>query len=528
MKHRPRYPALLFDRRDGAILVSTMWVMIILTGLVLVFARSMRVEALGSANRAASIQAAAIERGAEQYVLSLVDGSNGDTSIIDQSLAEAVPVGLDDNNNPLGYFWFLRPDPDTDQYQAFGIVDEASKLSLNKAEVDQLIKLPGMTQDVAEAIIDWRDEDSNPSQQGAEDDYYLSLPDPYHAKNGPFESVEELMLVRGVTRQMLYGYDFNRDGVVEQQEQQMGGGSTFSINDYSTRGIVPFITVNSIEPAPTTGTTGGVGGSGSSGLGSSSSSSSTTAQRININSQNTQAFQQLLQKSLPADRFNAVWQAVSQRLSPGQGRAPQPFSSIFDFYYAAGLKPDEFKTIAPQILTAPTSGTGVQTGLIDVNRAPREVLLCLPGLEESDVDAMISKRLDAGVTTGGGVSGLGGSSSALNSAFNSGSSGVSMAWLVDALPQQKLIGIGNLITDRSYQFSADIVAVSADGRSYRRCYVVVDARKSPPKIVYRKDLTSWGWPLDPQIRLDLRQGLGVQPTLNGGLAATSGQSSSIR
>jgi len=72
------------------------------------------------------------------------------------------------------------------------------------------------------------------------------------------------------------------------------------------------------------------------------------------------------------------------------------------------------------------------------------------------------------------------------------------------------------------------VAVSADGRSYRRCYVVVDCRKSPPKIVYRKDLTSWGWPLDPQIRLDLRQGLGTSPTLNGGLAATSGQSSSIR
>jgi len=500
------FPERPLRRRGGAILVSTMWVMIILTGLVLVFARSMRVETLGSANRVASIQATAVAEGAEQYLMSLVDGSNGDPSVVDQALTEAVAVGQDDQGNPIGYFWMIRPDPDTDQQQAFGIVDEASKLNINKAESDQLARLPGMTEDVAEAIVDWRDEDSTPQQQGAEDEYYMSLPDPYHAKNGPFESVEELMLVRGVTKQLLYGYDFNRDGVVTDQERQVGGGSTISVDDYSTRGIFDFITVNSIEPAPNSNASGSAGANPSSAFGSGNLVQDTAQQatRININSTDTKQLQQLLQKTLSGDRFNAVWQAVTQRLG---GRTPQKFDSVFDFYYSTGLKVEEFRQLAGQLTTSSTT----QTGLIDVNRAPREVLMTLPGLEEADVDAMISKRQEYGVGTGVTTS----DTSSLSNAFNGGST-VGMAWVVEALTQQKAMAIGNLLTDRSYQFSADIVAVSADGRAFRRIYVVVDVRQTPPKVVYRKDLTSWGWPLDPQIRLDLRQGLGVSPVVSGG------------
>ena len=41
---------------------------------------------------------------------------------------------------------------------------------------------------------------------GAKDDYYQSLNPPYKAKNGRFESVEELLLVRGVTRDYFYGH----------------------------------------------------------------------------------------------------------------------------------------------------------------------------------------------------------------------------------------------------------------------------------------------------------------------------------
>src|SRR4051794_36287100 len=115
-------------RRRGTILITAMWIVIVLGALLLVFARSMRAEAIASGNRMAALQASAIERGAEQYVLSLAEQAQGDFSQISDISAEQMPVG--DPNAP-GYFWLIRPDPDDDQYYDFGLVDEASKVSLN-------------------------------------------------------------------------------------------------------------------------------------------------------------------------------------------------------------------------------------------------------------------------------------------------------------------------------------------------------------------------------------------------------------
>jgi DNA uptake protein ComE-like DNA-binding protein len=78
------------------------------------------------------------------------------------------------------------------------IEDESARLNLNTATSDMLVALPGMTEEIADAILDWRDDDDEPGPLGAESDYYLSLPSPYEAANGPFETVDELRLVKGV------------------------------------------------------------------------------------------------------------------------------------------------------------------------------------------------------------------------------------------------------------------------------------------------------------------------------------------
>jgi general secretion pathway protein K len=63
-----------------------------------------------------------------------------------------------------------------------------------------LISSPDQAVAILEAIVDWTDVDKTPSGAGgAEDDYYLSQPDPYQAANMPFRSIEELQMVRGVT-----------------------------------------------------------------------------------------------------------------------------------------------------------------------------------------------------------------------------------------------------------------------------------------------------------------------------------------
>jgi general secretion pathway protein K len=67
-----------------------------------------------------------------------------------------------------------------------------------------LVRSPEEAVAILEAVIDWTDGNKDPSGSGgAEDDYYLSQPDPYQAANMPFRSIEELQMVRGVTPQIM-------------------------------------------------------------------------------------------------------------------------------------------------------------------------------------------------------------------------------------------------------------------------------------------------------------------------------------
>jgi hypothetical protein len=104
-----------------------------------------------------------------------------------------------------------------------------------------------MTVDVADSILDFIDEDDEPREYGAESEFYLSLPSPYEAKNAPLDSVEELLLVRGVTPLMLFGADANRNGLIDPAELQntMGGGG--GANSASSLGWSAYLTVYSLE-----------------------------------------------------------------------------------------------------------------------------------------------------------------------------------------------------------------------------------------------------------------------------------------
>ena len=102
----------------------------------------------------------------------------------------------------------------------FGLEDESTRINLRTIlKADQagegsarkmLMALPGMNDSIADAILDWIDEDSTPRQVGAEMSYYSSLTPGYAPRNGPPATIEELLLVRGVTPQLLFGLDAAR------------------------------------------------------------------------------------------------------------------------------------------------------------------------------------------------------------------------------------------------------------------------------------------------------------------------------
>jgi general secretion pathway protein K len=87
-----------------------------------------------------------------------------------------------------------------------------SKININSADSPLLQQtLTAMGADanaisvVSDSILDWIDPDDNTRSAGAESDYYLGLVPSYNAKNAPIDNLDELQLVKGVTRDMFYG-----------------------------------------------------------------------------------------------------------------------------------------------------------------------------------------------------------------------------------------------------------------------------------------------------------------------------------
>ena len=68
-----------------------------------------------------------------------------------------------------------------------------------------LLKLPGMTPSIRDSIIDWIDANKTPLRSGAERDYYERSGVPYRPRNAIPVSLKELLLVRDMTRLLLYG-----------------------------------------------------------------------------------------------------------------------------------------------------------------------------------------------------------------------------------------------------------------------------------------------------------------------------------
>lgn len=125
-----------------------------------------------------------------------------------------------------------------------GIVDECSKLNLNSLATDvesevesrnRLLAIPGMTEVMADSLLDWIDEDETPRQYGAESNWYLSSGYPYTPRQGSFRSLSELLLVRGVRADLLWGDDADGSGWLESNERARAATPLAS-----TRGTSPW------------------------------------------------------------------------------------------------------------------------------------------------------------------------------------------------------------------------------------------------------------------------------------------------
>ena len=97
------------------------------------------------------------------------------------------------------------------------ITDECGKLNLNAVitpdgqrnemlvnALHTLFTNLGVEKDPTDAILDWLDPDDNAEPAGGESDYYESLETPYTCKNGPMDSIEELLLIAGIPAELYF------------------------------------------------------------------------------------------------------------------------------------------------------------------------------------------------------------------------------------------------------------------------------------------------------------------------------------
>ena len=119
---------------------------------------------------------------------------------------------------------------------------------------------------------------------------------------------------------------------------------------------------------------------------------------------------------------------------------------------------------------------------ININTAPKEVLVTLPGLTDADAEAIVAKRpaFDAG--------------DAPDSTYST------IAWLLQdgSIPVSTLQGLERYATARTQVWRVQSIGYFDEAGPMARVEAVIDANQGKPRVVYYRDLTDLGRSIDPR------------------------------
>jgi type II secretory pathway component PulK len=407
-------------------------------------------------------------------------------------------------------------------------IDEGGKLNLNALialdpsgevlaaalnTIAQLTNNPLLTSEVIDAIVDWLDADDDPRTNGAESSYYLTNPaGGYRAKNGPLNSLDELLLVKGVTPRLLYGNDRNRNG-------QADDGSS----DPLDRGIADYLTVYGRElnldsqgvlreNVNESEDLAGLYERLTARLGDDLATFIMGYKIFNVSTNSNNQQQQNVQAGTTAD----LKSAVQAQLDAGTATNRRRLKSLLDLRGAritlpkpAGAAQDaptvvvdsplndpaQLPVLMAKLLDAATTTTIVEmTPRINVNTAPKEVLMALTslggsssssstassaassaGLTESDIDAIITLRANQNPADPATLTG---------------------AWLLQqgGISPDNFKRIEKYITGRSMVYRIHSVGYFAEGGPVARVEAVIDTNQGYPRILYFRDMTDLDLP----------------------------------
>jgi len=195
------------ETQKGFVLIMVLWILAVLTVMAISLTYMTRVESLAALSFRKSVAMkffaeAGVERGVAEVLYRIRNLSVEGSEIW---RVDGTPYKIEtDHGN-----------------YSVGITDESGKVDINRTPELILRNLLGIlghdleiVDTITDSVMDWKDADDFYRLSGAESDYYMSLPDPYSAKNADFETLEELMLVKGVTPEILHGEE-DKKGLID-------------------------------------------------------------------------------------------------------------------------------------------------------------------------------------------------------------------------------------------------------------------------------------------------------------------------
>ena len=279
----------------------------------------------------------------------------------------------------------------------YGISDEESRLNVNVASADELGKLYGMTPDVVAAILSWRTADNTATPGGADLEYYASLQPPSQPRNGPLQTVRELLMVRGISRELLLGSDAQQNGMPasggdDRDETSLGTQDTGWAGLLTVDSSVKDITASggdrvNVQTADERSLTGVQG------------ITSEIAKAI-VAYRGQHEFKTLadLLDVTAAQNQNQLGRKPGGDTSGQDQSAQSPNAQSPDGSPSASTGP---KVVNEQLLMDIGDDITIQkgedlAGVVNINTASLDVLACLPGMSRELAQAIISYRTSSG------------------------------------------------------------------------------------------------------------------------------------
>jgi len=196
---------LAMEKESGVALIIILWMMVLLIVMTLAFSVMVRTETFSTITfKEQQENKYLAEAGLQKAMLEIIYRNANKNNVQKHDETDVYPTD--------GTFRQGKLD---DGLYSIGITDESGKININLLTdvsgiiLNNLLVNLGVEKSradtIVDSILDWKDADDLHRLNGAESDYYMSLPNPYKAKDGNFDNLEELLLVKGMTRDILYG-----------------------------------------------------------------------------------------------------------------------------------------------------------------------------------------------------------------------------------------------------------------------------------------------------------------------------------